>query len=176
MRQPSGSTVTGIVPTNTYLCRDGNYVVIGGNGDSIYKRLMRTAERPDLADDPRLASNDGRVEHESEIDQALADWCGRHELADVLARLEEARVPSGPIYSVQDMFEDPHFEERGLFESQPVEGRELKLGAIQPKLSRTPGRTEWAGPSVGAHNAEVLGHLLGLDDETLTELADAGVI
>jgi crotonobetainyl-CoA:carnitine CoA-transferase CaiB-like acyl-CoA transferase len=176
VREPSGSTITGIVPTNTYRCRDGRFVILGGNGDSIYKRLMNAAGRPDLAEDPRLASNDGRVEHEEEIDTALAEWVATLDLEQVLEVLGEARVPAGPIYSVRDMVEDPHYQARGLFEEMPVAGRPLKIPAIQPKLSATPGRTEWTGPALGAHNQEILGGLLGLGEAELEELRREGVI
>ncbi|HNE01786.1 MAG TPA: CaiB/BaiF CoA-transferase family protein, partial [Plasticicumulans sp.] len=104
VREPSGTTVTGIVPTNTYRCADGRWAIIGGNGDSIYKRLMRAAGRADLADDPRLANNPGRVQHEAEIDAAIAAWTATLPLAEVVSSLETAGVPAGPIYSVRDMF------------------------------------------------------------------------
>ncbi|HBP68177.1 MAG TPA: carnitine dehydratase, partial [Alcanivorax sp.] len=116
IRQPAGSTVTGIVPTNTYRCADGKYVIIGGNGDSIFKRLMTTAERPDLAEDPRLAKNPGRVENEAEIDGAIEAWCATLPSPEVLEKLEANRVPCGPIYSAADMMADPHFQARGLFQ------------------------------------------------------------
>src|SRR6266705_2233557 len=116
VREPSGSTLTGIVPTNTYRCRDGKYVIIGGNGDSIFQRLMRTAGRPEMATDPRLADNAGRVVHEAEIDAAIAAWTASLDAADVRKQLEAASVPAGPIYSVVDMMQDPHFHARGLFQ------------------------------------------------------------
>jgi len=176
VREPSGSTLTGIVPTNTYRCRDGRYVVIGGNGDSIYRRLMMAAGRADLADDPRLASNAGRVSHEDEIDQALSEWAGTLDAKDVLDRLENAEVPSGPIYSVADMVEDPHFQARGLFEPVEVDGESLALPAMVPKLEDTPGATRWPGPEIGAHNDEVYGELLGLTSEERARLRLDGVI
>ena len=176
IREPSGSTVTGIVPTNTYRCRDGRYVVIGGNGDSIFQRLMQAAGRTDMAQDPRLASNQGRVEHEPEIDAVLADWCASHDARDLLEILDEARVPAGPIYNVADMLEDPHFNARGLFESVEIDGQPLKIPALVPRLSRTPGETRWPGAELGAANEEVLGGLLGLDEARLAELRAASVI
>lgn len=176
VRQPSGTTVTGIVPTNTYVCSDGHFVVIGGNGDSIYKRLMHAAERPDLAEDPRLAQNPGRVEHEATIDQALKQWCAKHNRDEVLAILERAEVPAGPIYSVADMFEDKHFHSRDLFEQVEINGKPLDIPAIIPKLSNTPGRTQWPGPELHAHNEDVLLPLLGEDREQYEALIAAGVI
>ncbi len=176
VREPSGSTVTGIVPTNTYRCGDGKYIVIGGNGDSIFRRLMVAAERPEMAADPRLATNPGRVEHEAEIDAALAEWCAAHDAATLLARLDAARVPAGPIYNVADMLADPHFNARGLFETVEIDGAPLKIPAILPRLRRTPGATRWPGGALGEANDEVLGGLLGLDAATLDELRAAGVI
>ncbi len=176
VREPSGSTVTGIVPTNTYRCADGKYVIVGGNADSIFKRLMQAAGRADLADDPRLADNAGRVAHEGEIDAAIAAWTGSLTAAEVLAALETAAVPSGPIYSVEDMMQDPHFNARGLFEEVEVNGKPLRIPAIPPMLSETPGGTEWAGPEIGAHNAEIFGEMLGLGREELAELERRGVV
>lgn len=176
VREPSGSTVTGIVPTNTYRCGDGKYIVIGGNGDSIFQRLMQAAGHPQLAADPRLASNPGRVEHEAEIDAVLAAWCGAHESPDLLQRLDQARVPAGPIYNVEDMLNDEHFNARGLFESVEIDGEPLKIPALVPRLSRTPGATRWPGGELGAANREVLGGMLGLSDDELAKLREAAVI
>jgi crotonobetainyl-CoA:carnitine CoA-transferase CaiB-like acyl-CoA transferase len=176
VRQPSGTTVTGIVPTNTYRCQDDKYVVIGGNGDSIFKRLMEAIGRADLAEDPRLASNQGRVENEGEIDRVLSGWTEARSSQDVLSVLEEARVPSGPIYNVEDIFSDPQYRARGMLETVTVDGEELTIPAIAPRLGKTPGSTEWAGPAVGAHNGEVFADLLGLDGDELTALMDEGVV
>ena len=176
VRGPSGSTVTGIVPTNTYPCADGKYVIIGGNGDSIFKRLMTAAGRPDLADDERLATNAGRVEHEAEIDAALEEWCSGLDSEDVLGILEDARVPCGPIYSVADMFEHPHFRARGLFEQVEINGEPLEIPALRPHMAGSPGRTRWPGPEVGSHNEEVLRDSLGLSDAEYERLVKAGII
>ena len=170
VREPSGSTITGIVPTNTYLCGDQKHVVIGGNGDSIFKRLMTEAGRLDMAEDPELAHNPGRVIHQEKIDKALADWCAQHSSKDIIDTLEEARVPVGPIYSVQDMMDDPHYNARGMFETVEIDGKPLKIPAIMPKLSRTPGETHWPGAAIGAHNDEILGGLLGLSNEEIAAL------
>ena len=176
VREPSGSTLTGIVPTNTYRCADGGFVVIGGNGDSIFKRLMAGAGRPDLADDPRLADNAGRVRHQQEVDDAISAWTATLDAATVFERLEAASVPAGPIYSVRDMAEDPHYRARGMFERVAVEGGELAVPAIAPKLAATPGRNDFAGPALGAHNREIFCGLLGLAEEEMAALAEAGVI
>jgi crotonobetainyl-CoA:carnitine CoA-transferase CaiB-like acyl-CoA transferase len=176
IREPSGSTVTGIVPTNTYRCGDGKYVVIGGNGDSIFQRLMVAAGYPEMAEDPRLASNPGRVEHEAEIDRALSDWCLKNKSDHILEILDESRVPAGPIYNVEDMINDEHFNERKLFEEVEINGKPLKIPAILPKLDKTPGSTRWPGPELGSHNQEVLGELLGLSADALQDLSAGGVI
>mgnify|MGYP000250365529 FL=1 len=170
VREPSGSTITGIVPTNTYLCDDQKHVVIGGNGDSIFKRLMTEAGRLDMAEDPELAHNPGRVIHQAKIDQALSDWCAQHSSREIIDTLEAARVPVGPIYSVQDMMDDPHYNARGMFETVEIDGKPLKIPAIMPKLSRTPGETHWPGAAIGEHNNEILGGLLGLSDEEIAAL------
>ena len=176
IRQPSGSTVTGIVPTNTYRCSDGKYIVIGGNGDSIFQRLMVAAGHPEMAEDPRLASNQGRVEHEPEIDTVLTQWCAAHDSAYLLELLDQARVPAGPIYNVEDMLSDEHFNARGLFETVEIDGQTLKIPAIVPKLSRTPGSTRWPGGELGHDNREILEDLLGLDEHQMNALRSAAVI
>ena len=176
VREPSGTTLTGIVPTNTYPCRDGRHVIIGGNGDAIYRRLMRAAGRPDLADDPRLAHNAGRVEHEKLIDGALAEWTGSLDLDDVLARLAEADVPAGPIYSVADIMEDPHYRAREMFHRVEIDGEPLVLPAMSPRLDSTPGGTDWPGPELGSHNREILEERLGLGKAELDALRAKGVL
>jgi crotonobetainyl-CoA:carnitine CoA-transferase CaiB-like acyl-CoA transferase len=176
VREREGSKLNGIVPSNTYRCADGQFVIIGGNGDSIYKRLMQAAGRPDMANDPKYADNTGRVAHEAEVDGAIAAWTATLPAAEVLRRLAAADVPVGPLYSAEDIARDPHYAARGMLEEVEVGGRPLKIPAIVPKLVGTPGRTEWPGPSVGAHNAEVLGGLLGLDGDELARLAREGVL
>ncbi len=170
VREPSGSTLTGIVPTNTYLCSDKKYVVIGGNGDSIFKRLMKCAGREDMAVDIRFSDNAGRVEHEAEIDDAIETWTSSTSSSEVLSALKLADVPSGPIYSVEDMFNDPHYHARGLFEKVGAGTREVDIPAIHPKLQGTPGRTDTAGPEVGQHTDEILRDLLQLSDDTIDAL------
>jgi crotonobetainyl-CoA:carnitine CoA-transferase CaiB-like acyl-CoA transferase len=176
IREPSGSTVTGIVPTNTYRCLDGKYVVIGGNGDSIFQRLMIAANHPEMAQDPELASNAGRVVHEAKIDAALTAWCAQNDSTNILNILDENRVPGGPIYNVEDMMNDQHFKERGLFEHVEINGEPLKIPAILPKLDKTPGSTQWPGPKLGSHTEQVLNEVLGLTTEQLQTLAKDGVI
>jgi crotonobetainyl-CoA:carnitine CoA-transferase CaiB-like acyl-CoA transferase len=176
IREPSGSTITGIVPTNTYLCSDDKFIIIGANGDSIFKRLCEKMGRSDMAADPRFEDNAGRVRHEQEIDDAITDWTGSLDSDTALSQLDEARVPSGPIYSVADMMVDKHFIARGLFEEVSVNGKHLKIPAMVPKLSETPGRTDWPGPEVGEFNQAVYADLLGLSAEEITKLVEQGIL
>ena len=177
VRERSGAKVSGIVPTNTYACKDGKYIVIGGNGDAIYKRLMNAMGRQDLGEDPRLEHNEGRVAHEEMIDSAIEAWTKQHTYQEVFDALEAAAVPSGPIYSIVEMVQDPHFNARGLFEEVEIlNGEKLKIPRILPFLSETPGRTEWAGPPLGAHNEEIFTQRLGLPREELVTLRQEGII
>ena len=132
--------------------------------------------RADLGEDPRMAHNDGRVIHEQEIDAAIAAWTATLDAAEVLQRMDKANVPAGPIYSVADMFADPHFQERGLFEQVEIDGQALKIPAILPKLSATPGATRWPGGELGSHNDEVFKELLGMDEQEISTLREQHVI
>ena len=176
VREPSGTTVTGIVPTNTYACADGKFIVIGGNGDSIFKRLMQAIGRTDMADDVRFENNAGRVRHEVEIDQVLAGWSASLDAADALQTLEQAAVPAGPINSIADITADPHFQARGCFEPVTVRGESRVVPAVHPKLSKTPGGTDWAGPELGQHTESVLRQWLDAKAESLRAWEQAGVI
>jgi crotonobetainyl-CoA:carnitine CoA-transferase CaiB-like acyl-CoA transferase len=177
VRQPAGSTITGIVPTNTYLCADAKHVVIGGNGDSIYVRLMTAIGREDLANDPRLAGNPGRVTHQKLIDGAIAAWADKLTSAEVIQIMEDADVPVGAIFSIADAFDDPHYQARGLFEhvAVPNQDQPLAIPAILPKLTGTPGGTEWPGGEVGSHTDELL-QGLGLDAERIAYLKENGIV
>ncbi|MDP7269969.1 MAG: CaiB/BaiF CoA-transferase family protein [Gammaproteobacteria bacterium] len=176
VRECSGSTLTGIVPTNTYRCADGKDVIIGANGDSIFKRLCIAMGRPDMGEDPRFASNNDRVEHEPEIDALIEVWMKTMTGDEALKVLEEAQVPSGPIYSVADMMVDEQYNARGMFETVESNGKPLKVPAMIPKLSKTPGATRTTAPALGAHNEEVLGNLLGMSAEEIAKLKEAGAI
>jgi len=175
VRQPSGTTVTGIVPTNTYKCADGKFLVIGGNGDSIFVRLMQAVGRADIAGDEKYSTNANRVTHEQEIDKVLASWCSNLPLAEAMRILEASRVPCGPVYSAVEMMADEHFNYRGLFEQVEINGEPLKLPAMMPKLAGTPGGTEWPGPEIASHTDEIL-EGLGMDSATITHLKSLGVV
>lgn len=177
IRERQGSTVSGIVPTNVYPCADGRYIIIGGNADSIFKRLMRAIERDDLADDPGLATNALRVPQASRIDEAIAGWTSQRPYDAALAVLDAADVPCGPINSVADQLHDPHFAARGLIDTATLpDGEQVALPAVAPQLSATPGGMAWPGPPLGAHNDDVYGGLLGLDAARLDDLRRRRVI
>ncbi len=159
VRERSGSALPGIAPTNAYRCADGGYALIAGNGDSIFKRLMAVIGRPDLGDDPSLAQNDGRVARVDEIDRAIDAWTSTRSLDDALRALDEARVPAGRVYSVEDIACDPQYLAREMIvDHVTAAGDQLKVPGIVPKLSATPGRIAHPAPSLGQHNAEILGH------------------
>src|SRR6185369_6077362 len=151
VRERSGAALPGIVPSNTYGCADGKYVVIGANADSIFKRMMRAIGRPDIADDPGVATNDGRVRRTEELDRVIGEWTGRHDLESVLAVLDKAEVPAGRIYSIADIAADLHYQAREMIERHRLGDAELLLPGIVPKLSETPGKTRWVGPRLGEH-------------------------
>ncbi|MES2299332.1 MAG: CoA transferase [Pseudomonadota bacterium] len=176
VRERTGGALPGIVPSNTYVTGDGENIVIAGNGDAIFKRLMLAIGRFDLADDPALARNDGRVARTGEIDAAIEAWCAGQNIDSALALLRAADVPVGKIYSVRDMMDDPQFLARSMFEQHHfADGSPVKLPAITPKLSATPGRTEWLGPALGQHTDAVLG-ALGYDEQAIAALRAAGAL
>ncbi|CCN19789.1 CaiB/BaiF CoA transferase family protein [Bordetella bronchiseptica] len=176
VRERTGGALPGIVPSNTYTTRDGQNIVIAGNGDAIFHRLMLAMGRSDLAHDPQLERNDGRARRATEIDSAIQRWCDTHTIEQALATLRDADVPVGKIYSVADMFTDPQFLARGMIEQHHFpDGSPVKLPAVVPKLSETPGGTRWLGPRLGEHTEEVL-RSLGYDAAAIAELAQTGAI
>jgi crotonobetainyl-CoA:carnitine CoA-transferase CaiB-like acyl-CoA transferase len=170
IRERTGGALPGIVPSNTYTTKEGGNIVIAGNGDAIFKRLMIAIGRDDMANDPDLARNDGRVPRTAEIDGAIQSWCDTQTVDSALDILKTADVPVGKIYSVRDMMDDPQFLARNMFEQHMFkDGTPIKLPAITPKLSETPGKTKWLGPDLGEHNDEVL-QALGYDDVQIAQL------
>jgi len=153
VRERTGTSLTGIVPSNTYTSRDGVHIVIGANGDSIFRRLAQCMGREDWASDPGLADNTGRVARAAELDAGIGAWCAAHDGATLLRVLEAAQVPSGKIYTAADIVADPQYQARGLIQKIALEdGRELTVPGIVPRLSRTPGRVRGRGPRLGEHN------------------------
>jgi len=176
VRERSGASLPGIVPSNTYVTRDGKYIVIGANADSIFKRMMNAIGRADLASDPGLERNDGRVARTEEIERVIGDWAAAHDLDEALATLERADVPSGKIYDISDIAKDAHYAARGMIgEFRLPDGKPVQLPGIVPKMSETPGETRWLGPQLGAHTAEILGGL-GYTSEQQDDLKRRGVI
>lgn len=176
VRQPAGSSLPGITPSNAYLCADGKYVLIGGNGDSIFKRLMHLIDRADIAEDPAFAHNDGRSAEADYIDGIIANWAVQHNLDDVLVALHEQRIPAGRVYDIEDIFNDPHYKARDmLIDGELEDGTAVTLPGILPKLSKTPGKVSRRAPTLGQDTKDVLSEL-GLSAEELLELHNKGVI
>ena len=176
VRERSGASLPGIVPSNTYTTRDGKYVVIGATGDAIFRRMMTAIGREDLGNDPALARNDGRVARTAELDKVIGDWCAAHDLDQVLEVLAAAQVPSGKIYDIADIVNDLHYQARGMIEQARLpDGERMKVPGVVPKMAQTPGGTRWLGPALGEHTGEVLAQL-GYDAARIADLKSRGVI
>jgi formyl-CoA transferase len=161
VRGRTGSSLPGISPSNTYLCRDGAYVIIAANGNALFKRLMSAMDREDLRDNPELAENDGRVAHNEELDRVIGAWTLEHDIDDVVQILEAAAVPVGKSFTAADISKDEQYRSRGMLEAHnlPNGGPEVVIPGIVPKLSLTPGETRWLGPALGEHTEEILSSL-----------------
>jgi formyl-CoA transferase len=176
IRQPSGASMPGIAPTNAYLCKDGKYALIAGNGDSIYKRLMQMITREDLANDPKLARNAGRAEHADLIDAAISAYTAQHSLDDVLAAMNAAGVPAGKSYDAADIANDPHYQARDMILNATLaDGSVVQVPGIVPKLSKTPGQITRAAPALGQHTTEIL-ESLGISASQQADWKSRGVI
>ena len=177
IRERYGARLEGIVPSNTYRCGDDSFVAIGGNSNPIFKRLMNLIGRPDLANDPVLEDNDGRVGRADELDAAIEAWTSQRTQADIVAALDAAEVPGGPINNARDLANDPQLSARGAFDSVTLpDGSSLKITGVFPRLSETPGETRWPGPELGAHTDRVLTEVLGLSNEDIAKLRKSGVV
>ena len=176
IRQPAGGALPGIAPSNAYCCKDGQFVLIAGNGDSIFKRLMGLIGRNDLKDDPTLEHNDGRAKRAQEIDAAINAWTAQFNLEEVTRQLTTSQVPSGKIYTAKDIAEDPHYQARGVIETiENEDGLQVKVPGIIPKLSRNPGAIHSRAPTLGEHTQSVM-KAAGLTDEQIAILKKAGVL
>jgi formyl-CoA transferase len=176
VRGPAGSALPGIAPTNAYRCQDGGYALIAGNGDSIFRRLMGLIGREDLAHDPTLADNAGRVARVAELDEVIGAWTATRSVDDVLAALEQASVPAGRIYTVADIAADPHYRARGMLQELRMDdGSTLAVPGIVPKLSRTPGRHRRHAPALGQDSDAVLREI-GLSPQQIQALKDRGIV
>lgn len=171
IRERNGAKLEGIVPTSTYPTKDDKFIIIGGNGDSIYRRLMNKIGRPDLAEHSEMQDNKGRVKHETEIDQAITDWTLSQTYEDAYAAMIEAEVPSGPVYSIADIAKDEQYIARGIFEEVEIEKNDtVKIPAVLPKLTETPGGTDWIGPKLGEHNEEIYRGFLEMSQSEYEDL------
>ena len=176
VREAAGSALPGIAPSNAYKCQDGGYVLIAGNGDSIFKRLMHTMGRDDLGQDAALADNAGRVKHVDEIDAAIGAWTATRTVAQVLEQLDAASVPAGRIYTVADIAADPHYQARDMIlQTVMADGSTLALPGIVPKLSRTPGSHRRNAPEIGQDTDAVLQDI-GLTAAQIKTLKDKGIV
>jgi formyl-CoA transferase len=176
IRGRTGSSLPGISPSNTYLCRDGNYVIIAANGDALFKRLMTAIDRVDLVEDPSLKHNDGRVRRNDELDRAIGAWTARHDIDDIVRSLQGAEIPVGKSFTAADIAQDAHYQARGMLEEHRLPGGpSMTIPGVVPTLSATPGETRWLGPTLGEHTAEILGKL-GLDAQALAALRKQGVV
>lgn len=170
VRERTGSSLPGIAPSNTYLTQDGRYLVLAANGDSIFQRLMHAIGRPDVANDERFKHNDGRAAASDELDEILGAWSASVSLSRALDVLEQASVPASGINSIAEVFEDQQFKARGSIEHHKLKsGLNLCMPSAVPRLTKTPGGTQWLGPRLGEHNREVL-EALGLDDEMIQKV------
>ncbi|CAG8706166.1 11928_t:CDS:10, partial [Acaulospora morrowiae] len=176
IRQPAGNSAT----DNAYLCSDSKYIVIDGDGEFLHEKLMKVIEREDLVT-AECKANKESIQHK-ELINAILDWTKKHTSKEVLEKLEKEEIPCAPVYNIKDIVEDEHFRKRDLFETVRVGenmengGWDLKLSAITPKLSATPGGTTWAGPDLGQHNREILMDFLGLGEDEIRELQKNGII
>lgn len=176
VRERTGNVMPGITPSNTHTTRDGRHIIIGGNGDAIFKRLMNAIGRPDLADDASLGNNAGRDARADELYAAIDAWVRDHDGDAVLAAMEAAQVPASAVLSVADMFKDAQFIARGMFEQVNLPGGQpMKIPGIVPKLSDTPGSTEWLGPKLGEHTDEILAGL-GYAPQEIAALREKGAV
>jgi len=175
VREAAGSALPGIAPSNAYRCSDG-YVLVAGNGDSIFKRLMLAIGRADLAEAPDLADNAGRVKRVAELDAAIEAWTLQRSVDEVLAALGEAKVPAGKVYTAQDIAEDPHYRARDMILTQQTrEGYEVEVPGIVPKLMGTPGAVRSAAPRLGEDTDAVLREI-GLTEEQIVALRERKVV
>ena len=175
VRQAAGSALPGIAPTNAYLCADGGYVLVAGNGDSIFKRLMTVIGRDDLGNDPQLENNDGRVKRVAELDQAIGEWAKTVSTDKALEILDSVAVPVGRIYTVADIANDPHYKARGNIQTiQMQDGSKLDVPGVIPKLSRTPGSIKTLAPDIGENTDEIL-QSIGLNDSQVASLKERGI-
>jgi crotonobetainyl-CoA:carnitine CoA-transferase CaiB-like acyl-CoA transferase len=178
VREPSGTRLDGIAPSNVYRSGDGKWVVIAANAENLWERLCKVMDREDLMTDPRFVDHRSRGVHQDELDAIVGDWAAQRTATEIDRQLNEAGVVCGPVYSIADIFEDPQYAARdAIVTMHDPELGELRAPAVHPKLSGTPGAAAWTGPwPMGRHNGEIYGDLLGLGADELARLREDGVI
>ena len=177
IRERTGTTLPGIAPSNTYMCGDGMHVVIGGNGDRIFERLMTAIGREDIAFDPKYGTNQGRADNVEFLDATIEEWTKQHSLKEVQRILDEVSVPVGPIYGIKEIVEDEHYKARDMLRKVKLpNGEEILVPGIVPKLSGTPGDIMWNGPGLGEHNEEIYTEFMNFSIEDFKKLKEQGVI
>jgi len=177
IRERSGTSLPGVAPSNTYQCKDKKYIVIGGNGDEIFKRLMNAIGRDDLANDERFSHNNGRAKEADFLDRVIEEWTHSVDLKTAIKTLDKAGVPADPIYNIADIIKDPQYNAREMIQEYKIdEEKTVKMPGIIPKLSKTPGKTKWLGPDLGQNTQEVLSKYLKLNDKQITQLREKGII
>jgi formyl-CoA transferase len=178
VRKPQGTRLDGVAPSNTYMARDGRSVVIGANQDSLFVRLCRVMGQPELVDDDRYRTHSDRARNQDELDALVADWVAQHDSDELVTMLNDAGVASGPVYSIADIFEDPHYRAReALVTHHDPELGDFMGPGITPKLSRTPGDVRWTGPwEPGTDNDRILGSLPGMTAERMDQLREDGIV
>jgi crotonobetainyl-CoA:carnitine CoA-transferase CaiB-like acyl-CoA transferase len=177
VRERTGSTLPGIAPSNTYECADGNHLVIGGNGDKIFQRLMTAIGREDIAYDPTYSTNQGRADNVTFIDATIEEWTKQHPLKEAQRILDEVSVPVGPIYGIKEIVEDEQYIAREMLqEIELPDGKKVLVPGVVPKLSETPGEIIWSGPSLGQHNEEIYTEFMNFSFEEFKKLKEQGVI
>ncbi|MCL5046344.1 MAG: CoA transferase [Actinobacteria bacterium] len=176
IRNRKGNLLLGAAPSNVYETKDGRWLTIGGNADNIFRRLMSAIGRPEVADDPRYANNKLRIKNVSELDEMIGAWVKTKTMDEALDALNQASVPAGPVYNIQDIANDPHYQAREMILTVNTPVGPLKMPGIVPKMSATPGKVEWSGPALGANAEEILGKYIGISEEELAELRAKEVV
>ena len=178
VREPSGTFLSGIAPSNVYKSRDGKWVVIAANAENLWERLCKVMGREDMLTDERFATHRARGVNATELDRIVGDWAAERDATEIDRVLNDAGVVCGPVYSIADIFEDPQYAERdAIVTMHDPELGDLRAPAVHPKLSETPGAAVWTGPwEMGLHNTEIYGGLLGIDDAELARLKEADIV
>src|SRR3712207_4152305 len=177
IRGRTGTVLPFVAPSNIYPTSDGDYVLIAGNADSVFRRLANAVGRPEWSEDERYATHHARGEHMEELDAMISEWTKEHDGDEILEKMREAGVPAGKVFTAEDMVEDPHYAAReNIVEVEDTDIGPVPMQNVVPRLSGTPGKIRWTGPALGQHNDEVFGKVVGLSQEEREALRERGVI